>query len=345
METPIPLIHSSELDPVLAFLTGVGAPIEKLLTAASLPIADGRPAGEFVAAHAALKFAGTAALAQDVPDLGWRAVMKAPVHRLGQWGAPVARSLTLWDAIRNLCTLYPREVSFVQLGLTRGPEHAWLWRHRPEAVNEWQGDMAGEQFMLAALIQVVRLVAGPDWAPPHVRLKSQRSEWILRAGGLEGSRIEFGGPVMAIAVPYPLLHRRIPRALRTCATSNPAPENPTPATDFVGSLQQALTPFVGRGPLSIELGAEIARTSTRTLRRRLTREGSGWRQLNDRLHFEACDRMLRDPALTLSAIAAELGYSDQAHFNRAFRRWTGTSPSSYRAELENAGVPAARERC
>jgi AraC-like DNA-binding protein len=41
-------------------------------------------------------------------------------------------------------------------------------------------------------------------------------------------------------------------------------------------------------------------------------------------------RMIVQGDRTLNEIAHELGYSDQAHFSRAFRRWTGTSPRAYR---------------
>ena len=46
--------------------------------------------------------------------------------------------------------------------------------------------------------------------------------------------------------------------------------------------------------------------------------------------FEVCDRLLRDPERSLGEIAFALGYSDQAHLTRAFRRWTGECPSEYR---------------
>ena len=76
-------------------------------------------------------------------------------------------------------------------------------------------------------------------------------------------------------------------------------------------------------PLSLELGAEIAETSPRTLRRRLAHEGTSWRRILDRVRFEACERRMLESSLTLTEIAGELGYSDQAHFTRAFYRWTG----------------------
>ena len=104
-----------------------------------------------------------------------------------------------------------------------------------------------------------------------------------------------------------------------------------PADTLAGSLQQAIEPLLPyRRPsleLAAELAAELAETSPRTLERRLAEERTGWRQVLDRARFEACVRMLRDADLRLAEIATELGFSDQAHLTRAFRRWTGESPN------------------
>jgi len=40
------------------------------------------------------------------------------------------------------------------------------------------------------------------------------------------------------------------------------------------------------------------------------------------------NRLIANRDLSLIQIALELGYSDQAHFTRAFRRWTGISPAA-----------------
>jgi AraC-like DNA-binding protein len=42
-------------------------------------------------------------------------------------------------------------------------------------------------------------------------------------------------------------------------------------------------------------------------------------------------KRLKERNLTIAAIASDLGYSDQAAFTRAFRRWTGVPPSRFRA--------------
>ena len=82
--------------------------------------------------------------------------------------------------------------------------------------------------------------------------------------------------------------------------------------------------------MSLELAAEIAETSPRTLRRRLREEGTSFHGILDRIRFEAAEERLREPTLSLAEVSADLGYADQASFTRAFRRWTGEPPAAYR---------------
>ena len=137
-------------------------------------------------------------------------------------------------------------------------------------------------------------------------------------------------PVLAIAIPYSLLDRRIAQQAPNETSAAVEASIPPAPRDFLGSLHQALMPLLGAKALSLEIGAKIAETSPRTLRRWLAEEGTSWREILDRVHFEACEKLMLDPSRTLADIAAELGYSDQPHLTRAFRRWTGEPPATYR---------------
>jgi AraC-like DNA-binding protein len=47
-----------------------------------------------------------------------------------------------------------------------------------------------------------------------------------------------------------------------------------------------------------------------------------------RLH-EAAEQLAADPSINQASLAAELGYSDQAHFVRDFKRIVGMTPAAY----------------
>lgn len=74
-----------------------------------------------------------------------------------------------------------------------------------------------------------------------------------------------------------------------------------------------------------------AGTSARTFQRQLEEEGTSFSELLADVRRSETLRRLKERKLTIGAIATDLGYSDQASFTRAFRRWTGTPPSQFRA--------------
>ena len=108
-------------------------------------------------------------------------------------------------ALKRLCVLYPLEAPFLQVGLVEGKAHAWLWRRRSLAPKDSPGEIQGEQFTLGTLIRAVRMAAGSQVEPAAVRIESPKSEWALRTEGLAQSRVDSGGPVLAIAIPHDLL--------------------------------------------------------------------------------------------------------------------------------------------
>ncbi|MBE1161869.1 AraC family transcriptional regulator [Dyella acidiphila] len=73
--------------------------------------------------------------------------------------------------------------------------------------------------------------------------------------------------------------------------------------------------------------------SSRTLKRKLRLLGLNFRQLVDEARKSEVLRDVLNTGMTIDEIAERRGYSDAANLTRAFRRWTGESPSQYRAKL------------
>ena len=80
---------------------------------------------------------------------------------------------------------------------------------------------------------------------------------------------------------------------------------------------------------TLEEVANALHISTRTLKRRLQEEGQNFRALVDHVLCERAMQMLQE-GLLINEVAFCLGYNDVPNFSRAFRRWTGLSPSDFR---------------
>lgn len=77
--------------------------------------------------------------------------------------------------------------------------------------------------------------------------------------------------------------------------------------------------------------AQRLHMSSRTLRRRLQAEGASFKGLAEAVRRIKALDLLQTSGLTLERIAEQLGYSDVPNFCHAFKRWTGRTPSSFRA--------------
>lgn len=80
------------------------------------------------------------------------------------------------------------------------------------------------------------------------------------------------------------------------------------------------------------VAAEVARSlglSERTLQRRLEAAGTSFSRVLDGFRRAEAERLLGQ-SVPLAEVALRLGFSDQTAWNRAFRRWTGTSPRAWR---------------
>ncbi|NVJ64658.1 MAG: helix-turn-helix domain-containing protein [Flavobacteriaceae bacterium] len=79
--------------------------------------------------------------------------------------------------------------------------------------------------------------------------------------------------------------------------------------------------------------AEFLGMSARTLKRRLSDKGITFRECVQNIQREEALTLLSNPSQSMAEIAYQTGFSEQSAFNRAFKRWTGKSPTSYRSDL------------
>jgi AraC-like DNA-binding protein len=70
--------------------------------------------------------------------------------------------------------------------------------------------------------------------------------------------------------------------------------------------------------------------STRSLRRHLAAENTSYSAIANDTFAALAKRLLRDERRTLQETAYQMGFTNLSSFHRAFKRWTGTTPRSFR---------------
>jgi len=91
-----------------------------------------------------------------------------------------------------------------------------------------------------------------------------------------------------------------------------------------------------QGDASVASIARILRLSTRTLQRNLRDENAPFSALVDEVRAAEARRYVLEQKLSFGEMAFRLGFSQQSAFFRAFKRWTGTTPSELRSSAQDS---------
>jgi AraC-like DNA-binding protein len=98
-------------------------------------------------------------------------------------------------------------------------------------------------------------------------------------------------------------------------------------------LVQRVRALLRAQPASLSNADAVARAvhmSSRTLHRHLRDEGASLQSLRDEVRREEAMRQLRRSSRPIKQVALSVGFRDEKSFSRAFRQWTGKTPSDYR---------------
>jgi AraC-like DNA-binding protein len=114
---------------------------------------------------------------------------------------------------------------------------------------------------------------------------------------------------------------------------------PTSMTDTVAAL---VVPIVGNADVDLDVIAGKLNVSRRTLQQRLNAEGSSFRDIALSVRMKRAKEKMLAGGDSIAQVALAVGYSDQAHFHRAFKVQTGLTPQEFRRQTMG-GMPIAAE--
>ena len=104
--------------------------------------------------------------------------------------------------------------------------------------------------------------------------------------------------------------------------------------DLVERTRRVIGTRLRGGDSSLEAVARELGTSARSLQRHLGELGYSYQSLADEVGAATARLYLEQADIAIAEVAYLLGFSDPSTFHRAFKRWTGSSPSRFRATLQ-----------
>lgn len=134
-------------------------------------------------------------------------------------------------------------------------------------------------------------------------------------------------PASALEHPLPFFNPELEtlaeQQLQTALTSL------TQSSSVTGKVREILNDRLQDMP-TVEHVAAMLCMSAATLNRKLKADSSSFQQLKDDVRYRHAQRLLKQEDLAIDLIAEQLGYSDASNFAKAFKAWSGVSPSQYR---------------
>ncbi len=322
----IPLIRAGALAPTLAFLRRIGAPVDRLIERASLCPDDLYDADTLVPLRFANRLIESAASATGVSNLGLVTTRDVDPFTLGTYGRLMAGSRTVGGALDASVRLKPAWNTGARVWVTGSGSDVQL-HHRFAAADAetWTQSVA---INLMLHVNFLHNATGGRWRPRRIRLPGEPSRQYSEVPKLADTRMEFGAPWTTITFPASLL------ALPLTASPGPTPVAvrpfEAPARDLVASVRELVASRLPSGYPSMPLIADAAGMNVRTFQRRLAHEGTTYAELVAGVRLSTASRLLVESDRKIIDIGLDLGYSDAAHFTRAFTRWAGVSPFEFR---------------
>jgi AraC-like DNA-binding protein len=337
--------RASSLGPIAGFVSNQGGSIGRIFQDAGLPLQLIDAPATPVPLKEQFRLLGRAARDTGDAQFGARLGQNVSVQNLGAFGDWVAAAFDLGGAIAR-----------AGQGLNAMLQTATVLRlERSGGMVRWsielldtacEGRYQHELLALSYMLDVLRFYAGRTWAPDLVLTAGPKSG---RKGALEqifSSEVLTGQPFPAILFGYRVLSCQRPYGpAGGCNDSYPAcTEPPIPDSEDELAIIAAVTALsLLDGYPRLDWAASKLGMSRRTLQRRLSNRGTSFAELVERALRERAEALIRGSKLSLTAIGFELGYSDAAHFSRAFRKWTGVSPATYREQSQGRPILAARD--
>jgi AraC-like DNA-binding protein len=241
------------------------------------------------------------------------------LEELGTWGKLITEAADVLEA----CNVAADSVGLLQQGTNLRVQ---TFRHRAELRFGYRGHLGADptQHLIGtlAVIRKIALLANvPEAVSVHFSMPYSRGAASLEE--THGPLLEFGCDYDAIVIDREILDMPVKSG---CERDVPVSLEALETAEAVGAIIKHLLPY---RCATIETVAARMQVSKRTLQRRLRSWGFSFEEILDDIRRTEAIRQVLSGSCSVSETAFLLGYSDPAHFIRAFHRWTEMSTREY----------------
>lgn len=277
--------------------------------------------------------AAAAAGAEADDDLGIRVALSIPFGARDLADFVLRSAATLGQVVRVTLELAPRFDEAIVAGVEEVGESLLIRVGRAPGLDV---PPAMSDYAIARLVGSLRDLMAERLVPERVFLTrpSPRRDDAHRA--YYGCPVSFGHAFEGLQIPSswrerPLpgrdeaLHQTLLKHTRRALGASPGAE-----ASMIERVRQLLSELIGEGKeIQQELVARRLSQSRRTLRRALAAEGTTYAELYDQARLDYAQTALR-AGDTIESVAERLGFASPGSFSRAFRRWVGVPPDTWR---------------
>jgi AraC-like DNA-binding protein len=193
---------------------------------------------------------------------------------------------------------------------------------------------------MAIIVNTLRMMAGSHWAPEEIQFAHDAPEKTAEHHRIFRAPVVFGCETNAVVIELDFIERQVPAAdqqlyqIMTQYLDRVLSEMPR-EDGFLGATRKAIAESMRDGDPKLDRVAKKMGMGSRTLQRRLKEYGFDFKQLVEDTRQRFAVSYLKDAKNTLTEIAFLLGYSELSAFNRAFKRWTRSTPLDYQRRVRS----------
>ncbi|WP_417840011.1 AraC family transcriptional regulator [Tritonibacter scottomollicae] len=271
----------------------------------------------------------------DVTDLPVRTGASMRLDEYGALGLAFKAATTLGASYARVERYARLWTSVAEYELRPTTEGTLFILHR--AGERRLGMRLSNEATLASAVSIARQVCPEPLAPLEVLVQHPAPHSITAHEQWFGCPVRFDTDLDAIlyseetlARPNILGDQGISKYLtpHLDAELSEVTREPTLVVQAKASIAQSLSEGAPKMP-------EIARSlglSARSFHRRLSDHGMTFQTLTEQTRRDLAEGLLQDESRSLAEIAFLTGFSEQSAFSRAFKRWVGKTPASYRKD-------------